>query len=451
MCALHRIAAGAALLVVCVASPGPLPAAEWPGFRGPGGNGYCEEKGLPLAWNEKTGENVAWKARLPGACYSSPIVWGDRLFLTLAPPAVKGSKAPAQQVLCLDVKTGRQLWQCPVPAGPEKVEPGYPAATPTPVTDGRLVYAWFGSGVMAAIGFEGQPVWRREFPGPYVLNPALASSPVLFGDTVILLCDQGRKLGFICGIDKQGGQVKWRQDRPDQDINNATPVLAEIGGKPQLIVNGAKRLQGLDPRDGKPIWWCDGRVGFAASPATGEGRVYVDSGAEGGVPGLCVDPGGAGDVGKTHLKWKADRVKAFYGSPVIAGGCVYRTYKPGILECRSLETGEVAYTERLEKLSFLSSPIATADGRVYIASGARSYVVKAGPKFELLGTAALEGGDIGPSPAISGGRIFLCSDSNLYCIADTRSAARGRGADYAALPAETFPHSGQRPGVARRS
>src|SRR5262249_8093219 len=158
------------------------------------------------------------------------------------------------------------------------------------------------------------------------LNPGICSSPVLYKDTVILLCDQGGGQGFLQGLDKKTGEVKWEQKRSNGSYNNTTPVLLTVDGKLQLVIAGARAVQGLDPADGKELWSC-AAGGFGASPAYGGGLLYVDSGTDG--PGLAIDPTGKGDVTKTHVKWRHDKVAADYASPVISGDYVYRARKPG--------------------------------------------------------------------------------------------------------------------------
>lgn len=412
-------------LAVCQLAP-PAPAGDWPGWRGPYGTGRCDERGLPLAWDAKRGENIAWKAQLRGETYASPIVRDGRVFVALAAaggprPDDPKKKFADQQVVCFDAVDGRELWRTRIDLGPERqVEPGYRAATPTPVADGRRVYAWFGSAVLVALDAgDGVVAWRREFPGPYALNPTIASSPVLFGDTVLVLCDQSKDLGFLTAVGRETGEVRWTKPRAKLSHNNGTPVLAQVDGRPQLLVNASKALQGVDPATGEVIWWCDGKVGFGASVAYDEadgGRVYADAGQDGGSQAVCVEPGGTGDVtAAPRVRWRLDKVGAAYGSPVIAGGYVLRARKPDLVDCRRLETGELAWSERLEGVSFITSPVVTADGLVYFVGGKTSHVIRPGPTLEVVGTGTLTGGDRG-SPAVSDGRIFVIAGNVLYCI-----------------------------------
>lgn len=397
-------------------------AGNWPGWRGPAGVGLTDEKDLPLTWNGKTGENVLWKVSLERATgHSSPIVWGDRVFLTTSARETsqqeQAKEAPEHHLCCYQVSDGKLVWRTLIPPG-KMTASNAVYAVPTPVTDGTVVVCWFGSAVMAAVNFDGRLLWRKERDGeflknPGLLNPGICSSLILFKDTVILLFDQGRGNGYVQGVDQKTGEVKWEQKRFKMQQNNSTPLLAQVNGKPQLVVAGTESLQGLNPANGEPIWWCKS-WGFGASPVFGSGFVYADRG--GNEPGLVVDPTGQGDVTATHVKWKNDKVPGEYSSPIIAGDHVYRISKPPIVWCWKLATGERVYSERLEGASSLASPIASADGRIYFASAEKSYVIKAGPKFEILATNDLGGSANGSSPAVSTGKLFVRGQEFLYCI-----------------------------------
>jgi outer membrane protein assembly factor BamB len=405
--------AGALLLL-----PGLVRAGDWPGWRGPTGAGYSDEKDLPLTWGKKD-ENVLWKVALEGRGYSSPVVWGERVFLTAAAKQsdqdVKNKVIPEHYVLCFRASDGKQLWCTVVPAG--KWPDGYYAIA-TPVTDGRLVYAWFGSGVLAALDFDGTIVWRRERAGPYNVYPGVSSSPVLHGDTVLILCDQGKD-SFLLAVDKKTGEVRWERNRTGVGSANSTPLLVRVKGRDQLVVAASNALQGLDPDTGAVLWHCAKDGGYWTSLTHGSGLVYTDSG---GGRGVAVDPGGAGDVDRTHVKWQHAKVPEGLGCPIIVGDYLYRVHKPGVLKCWKLSTGEQVLDKRLDGVSYLSSPFATADGRIYFASAARGYVLEAGPEGKVLASNSLPGGDDGPSPAVAGGRIFLKSTSQLFCVGKSRPA-----------------------------
>jgi outer membrane protein assembly factor BamB len=407
--------------ILCLGHTAPAQAGNWPCWRGPTGSGYTDEKDLPLKWDGKSGEGVVWKAALKNSTgHSCPIVWGDRVFITTADKLTRqqeeAKQIPDHYFACYQANDGKLLWQTRIPHGP--FPEGYNIyAVPTPVTDGKAVYCWFGSSVIAAVDFEGKLLWRHERPCDFAtkknaFNPGICTSTVLYGDTVVLLCDQGRGDGFLQGLDKKTGQVKWEQKRPKCSYCNATPLLMDVKGKPQLIVLASQALQGLDPANGELIWSCAMR-GFGASPVAASGLVLADKGDD---AALLVDPTGEGDVTKTHVKWQAKKPGGDYCSAAISGGYVYQAGRPAVVICRRLSDGQEVYTERLDKLSFLASPIATSDGRVYFLSTGKSYVLKAGPKFEVIGGGDLRGWGNGSSPAVSNGRIFVRDFEFLWCL-----------------------------------
>jgi outer membrane protein assembly factor BamB len=366
-----------------------------------------------LTWGSKTKESVLWEVKIDGRGSCSPIVWGDRVFITSAPKQsdqdVKNKVVPEHHVHCYRASDGKQLWQTTVPPG--KFADGY-YAIPTPVTDGKLIYAWYGSGLAVALDFDGKIVWRRDRPGPYSVYPGVSSSPLLYQDKVLILCEQGKD-SFLMALDRKTGNVQWEKKRQAQGSSNSTPMLIQVQDKTQLVIDGPRSLEGLDPNSGERIWWCAKDGGYWTSLTYGSGLVYTDSG---GGRGLAVDPRGSGDVNKTHVKWQNPKIPEGLGSPIIVGDYLYRAHKPGLLLCWKLSTGEQMYDERLEGISYLASPFATPDGRIYFASAGKSYVIKAGPKLEVLATSTLPGSDDGPSSAVSGGRIFLKSSTQLFCV-----------------------------------
>lgn len=398
-------------------------AGDWPGWRGPTGMGQVEDKPLPLTWGGKDNENVLWRVPLPGQeakatqdqNQSSPIVTRDRVIVTVSYwPSGKAdpNQFPEHHVACYRVSDGKQLWDITVPPGPwlfSDLRGGYTA--PTPAADGERIYVVFGSAIMVALDYDGKLIWRKEIT-PYKFDVAFAASPVLFDDTIILQCDQIDKGSRLAGYDRKTGEVKWEEKRPNVSFGHSTPVLATIGGKTQLLVSASNALQGVDPSNGKLLWTCAAK-GDTVSPVLGNGLVYCDSGRGG--PGLAVDPSGTGDVTKSHRKWTIPQVKEGYSSPVVSGDYLYRLQNPEVLGCIRLSTGEVVFSERLPGVSASSSPIATPDGRIYLASAGKTYVLKAGPKLDILATNDL--GDSAPaSPAVSDGKLFLKGRKWLFCI-----------------------------------
>ncbi len=398
-------------------------AADWPGWRGPGGMGHAADRALPLTWGGKDNTNVAWKVPLPGVeakagqdqNQSSPVVVGGKVFVTASywPGGKADPKAfPEHHVACHAAADGKLLWDVKVAPGPwllSDLRGGYTA--PTPAADAERVYVVFGSAVVAALDHAGRPAWRREL-SPYKFDVALAASPVVFGDTVILQLDQLGGESRLLALDRKTGEPRWEEKRPKHGFAHSTPVLATVGGKAQLLVSASNAVQGVDPATGKVLWTCEAR-GDTVSPVLAGGLVYADSGRGG--PGVAVDPTGTGDVTKSHVKWKLTQVPEGYSSPVAAGGLLYRLHSPDVLKCVRAATGEVVFVERRLGVQTSCSPVATADGRVFCASAGKSYVLKVGEVPDVLAVNDL--GDPGPaSPAVADGALFLKGRRWLFCV-----------------------------------
>lgn len=414
---MYRLSAISFILFATLASAG-----DWPAWRGPTGQGVCDEKNLPLHWDAKSGKNILWKMPLPGhdgkakqdQNQSSPVVIAGKVFVTSSiwPEGVANKEFPEHHVFCFDATSGKQVWDVKVAHGPwlraSDLRGGYSA--PTPAADRERVVVCFGSSVLACLDHDGKQIWRKEII-PYDFDVAMASSPVLHAGTAILQLD-GVKGSRIIAYDLKSGDEKWTQKRPTAGFCHSTPVLAKLGKKVQLLVAASNAVQGVDPDDGKLLWWCKG-AGDTVSPVVGEGLVYCDSGR--GSIGVCVDPAGEGDVTKTHRKWQIDRVPNGFSSPVVVAGRLYRLVDPGTLRSWKMADGEEGETLRLQGVSTSPSPFVTPEGRIYCASAGRSFVVKAGEKMEILATNELNDGSHA-SPAVAGGRIYLKGRRYLWCI-----------------------------------
>ncbi len=398
-------------------------AEDWPGWRGPTGQGISNERTLPIRWGGKEHQNVRWRAFLPGAReeakqdqnQSSPIVSRGRVFLTASywPAGIDSTQFPEHHVVCFRARDGEQLWDTKIAHGPwsraSDLRGGYTA--PTPTSDGERLYVLFGSSVLAALDLEGKLLWRKEIT-PYKFDVALGASPVLYQDSVLVQCDQVEKSSRLLAFDRKTGQLQWEKKRPNVDFSHSTPVLAAVKGQTQLLVAASNALQGIDPRNGDVLWWCAAR-GDTVSPVLGDGLVYLDSGRGG--EGVAVDPTGRGDVTRTHRRWQLRRVPEGFSSPVIVGGYLYRLCNPETLRCWKLTDGAEVFQERLPGVSTASSPFTTPEGRIYFASAGKSYVVKAGAKLDVLAVNDLADGSQA-SPAVAEGCIFLKGRKQLYCI-----------------------------------
>jgi outer membrane protein assembly factor BamB len=409
-------------VVAVVVLAGLAGAADWPGWRGPTGQGRCEEKDLPLTWGGTGGGNVLWKAPLPGQAekarqdqnQSSPIVCRGRVFVTASywPAGVSAKEFPEHHVACHAAADGKRLWDIRVAPGPWRLgdlRGGYTA--PTPASDGERVFVLFGSAVLAAVDFDGKLLWRREIV-PHDFDVALGTSPVLYKDTVLLQCDQVNGRSRLLAYDRQSGELRWEHKRPEVGFSHSTPVLARRAGRPELLVAASNAIQGVDPTDGKVLWWCEAS-GDTASPVLADGLVYCDSGRGG--PGVAVEPAGSGNITAARRRWRLPHVPEGFSSPVAADGLLYRVCNSGVLKCWRMTDGAEVYTRRLEGVETAASLVITADGRIYVASAGRSYVVRTGPKGQVLG-----GGDLGDrgqaSPAVADGRLFLKGRQYLWCV-----------------------------------
>ena len=401
---------------------------NWPRFRGPTGQGYADESNLPITWGGPDKENVLWEAPLKGQGHASPILWGELVFVCGVhwPENVEDRKKviPDQHVTCYRSSDGKMLWDTVVPPGPWlrtdfRSGPGGGYAAATPVTDGKLLYCAFGSSVLAALDMQGKIVWRKEIV-PYTFDVTIGSSPVLYGDTVILFCAMSKKSDSrVVAFDKRSGNVKWETKLAETDFGHSTPVFISVNKKPQmlLVASGMKEsgnaLQSLDPSSGEILWWCRGE-GDAASPVYGCGLVYFDSGRGG--PGIALDPTGSGDVSESHIRWKITQAGQALSSPIIVGNYLYRLHTPGIVKCWEVKTGKQVYSDRVKGISSMwASPVADAHGNLFFANAGKSYVIKTGPEYHVLAINDLGDGNH-PSPAVSNGKMYLVGMKNLYCI-----------------------------------
>jgi outer membrane protein assembly factor BamB len=410
----------------------PTTSDNWPQFRGPTGMGAATDKDLPTEWGGADNKNVLWKAPLKGFGQSSPIVWGDSVIVCTVfwpdnvPQNERGNRQPEQHVACYQTADGKLLWDTLVPPGPNKMNdfrggPSGGYACPTPATDGKLIYVFFGSAVVAAVDFQGKVVWRKEVV-PHTFDVTPAASPVIYKDTVLLWCSMAKKADSrVIAYDKATGETKWTTPLPNTDFGHSTPLLFEVGGKMQLVGTGSgmqttdSAAVSLDPDSGKILWWCKG-MSDIASPVFGNGLVYFDGGRGGN--GTLVDPAGTGNVSATHIKATINVGGQAFGSPLVIGKNIYRLENDGLLKCWDMTTGAKVAEKKLDGMgTWWGSPIVDGQGRIYVATAGKSYVVQVGQgqEMKVLGT-----GDLGDpnhtSAAVSKGRLFLVGLKNIYCV-----------------------------------
>ena len=406
----------ACVLLSCLASPagaGP----NWPSFRGPTSDGRSDAATTALRWSET--RNIAWKTGISGEGWSSPVVWGDQVWVTSATP--DGKKLFA---LCVDLATGRILRKIKV-FHVEKPHPklvaGSSYASPSPVIEAGRVYVHFGTYGTACVDTNnGKKLWeRRDLTLDH--KEGAGSSPALFGDLLILHCD-GQDVQYVIALDKQTGKTKWKTDRsadfretvPYQRKAYATPLVADLPEGRQLLSVGARAAYGYDPATGKELWkvhytgWSN-----VSNAVYGGGLVFVNCGY-GQAELWAVRPNGKGDVTDSHMVWKLSRGVPGLSSPVLIGDWLFICSDDGLAGCVQAKTGKLLWQQRLGgKVS--ASPV-FAGGRLYIArEDGRTSVLRAGPTFELLAVNPLEG-MIRASPAVVGRALILRTESHLYCI-----------------------------------
>lgn len=408
------------LSVTCVS--GVSQAADWSQFRGPSGNASAADSNPPVEWSDS--KNIAWKTSLPGRGASSPVVWGDRIFLTAFSGYGNSVKEPGNKadltlhVLCLDRASGELLWNCPVAASEKSqkysnrvADHGY--ATSTAVTDGEAVYASFGVSGVVACDFDGNILWRADV-GSGTAGFGSASSPILFGELVILNASIESKTMFA--FDRKTGKKAWEAG----PINRAwtSPSLIETKvGSTELILNHIDEIVGYDPQTGERLWWCEGIHDYVVPvPITHEGIAYCLGGRSNRA--IAVRSGGRGDVTKTHKLWEVT-TGANVTSPVYHNGHIYWASDKAVQCCLNAEDGEVVYRERLPTRSRIYASIIRAGDRFYVTTRDQGVVVLAAkPEYEELAVNVIKSdeGLVNASPAVSGDQLLLRTDSHLYCI-----------------------------------
>ncbi len=423
------------------AEPEPTREARWPGWRGSDGQGIVREPGLPLEWSAT--RNVAWKTEIPGRGHSSPIVWGNRIFLTTAiegdvdpaakpvkhtidgqdfvhPDGVGADRRHTFEVLALDATTGKILWRKTAWQGApyDTRHRRGSFASPTPVTDGTLVYAYFGGEGLFAYDFGGKLAWKYLLGGIATMGVGVGSSPLLYKGLVILLCDEdnGEK-SFVAALDKKTGKEVWRVPRKIE-ASWATPVLVRAGERDELITAGNQHVLAYDPATGKELWRMKGLASNAVpSPVVGDNLVVLSSGYPEKVA-VAVRPGGSGDItGTDRVLWTYNKGTAYVPSPILYDGLVYLMTDKGLLTCLDARTGAVKYEgARLPvPANFMASPVALAGSLLLMSQDGDTFVVKAGPQFEVVRTNAL-GEPISASAAAAPGRLFIRGERHLFAI-----------------------------------
>ena len=383
---------------------------DWPQFRGPTGQGVSDEKGLPLTWSET--KNVRWKVAIPGRGWSSPVIQGDRIWLTTATEEGKSLRAMA-----VDRNTGAILQNVEVfhlKSG-KLTNSKNSFASPTPVVEGDRVYLHFGAFGTACITQSGEIVWktRLEYDNG---QHGTGGSPVIYEDLLILSCD-GNDVQFVVALDKATGKVRWKKMREGYQAYT-TPLVVSLPGGDQVISPGALRAIAYEPRTGKEIWQVKYGEGFSnvPRPVYGDGLVFICTGFQ-QASLLAIKPDGHGDITKSKIEWRLDRGVPLTPSPLLVGNELYMVSDNGIATCVDAKTGQELWRARLGG-NHSASPI-YADGKIYFLSEeGESVVIAPGRELKHLATNQLDGPTLA-SMAVSSGSLFIRSATHLYRISNT--------------------------------
>jgi outer membrane protein assembly factor BamB len=396
-------------ILVSLLLAGIAAAEDWPGWRGPRGDGTSHETGLPIRWSAN--ENVRWKVTVPGVGHSSPIVIGDRIFLTSC-----REESKERLLLCYGCRDGKLLWERTVLTAPlEKKHQFNSYASSTPASDGEHVWVSFmdnGRAVVACYGMDGVKVWEKS-PGEFHSVHGFAAPPTLFKDLVIINQDQDDPSAYIVALDKLSGEERWRVPRPGVR-SYCPPLITEAASRTQMVLSGSNHVTSYDPASGHKLWEIDGPTEqFVASFVSQDGLLFMT----GGFPErhvLAIRPDGSGDVTATHIAWRTTKGAGYVSSPVAANHHVFLINDDGVATCWEAKTGKQCWQERLGR-RHSASPI-TADGRIYDTDDKGiTYVLTAGPKFEVLAKNAF-GEECFASPAASDGHLFYRTVGHLWCI-----------------------------------
>jgi outer membrane protein assembly factor BamB len=401
---------------------GVVKAQTWPQFRGPNTQGRSAETGLPLKWSGA--ENIMWKTELPGESWSSPVVWGNRVFVTTATDG-----GVSCRVIAIDRKTGAILWNKEVfKQIIRRKENRNTYATPTPATDGKLVYACFGDGSFAALDFEGRVVWiNRDYP--FYGQHGLGTSLLLHDGLLIMARDgssdgEDKKIGwqtpwdksYVLALDAKTGKERWKTGRGLSRISHGTPAIwTAPNGRAQVISEAGDVLQGFDLKTGERLWSSEViGEGKAPSVVLGDGLAFTSGGWGGKESIKAFRLGGKGDLKESNLVWEQRKGMPKVPSMIYVNRYLFAITDGGVATCMKADTGELVWQQRIGG-NFSASPVA-AEGRIYfVGDNGETTVIKAGPEFEILAKNPL-GEKVQASPAISQGQMFIRTERHLFAI-----------------------------------
>lgn len=435
---MKSVTAGGLGFILLIVVTRPLTGADWPQFRGPGGLGISTDAKVPVEWSES--KNLKWKVPLPGPGSSSPIVWGQRVFVTcysgygLSRTNPGSIEELVRHLLCIDRKDGKVIWSQTVKAempedrfaGMGVPEHGY--ASNTPATDGERVYAFFGKTGALAFDLDGNQLWQVNV-GKESSNRRWGSSASLTLHKDLVIVNASEESQSIRALDKRTGKEIWKAEAGSLELAYGTPLLVPLAdGSKELVIGVPYEVWGLNPDTGRLNWYAetsqDGNV--APSPVAADGIVCVFGGYR-NTRSVAINAGGKGDVTDTHVLWSS-RDASYVPSPVIHKERLYWVSDQGIAFCADVKTGETFYRERLSRTGgsgggrggkpFYASVVLAGDRLVCVSRRGGTYVLAAKPEFEQLAhnQFASDETDFNASPAINDGQIFLRSNRFLYCV-----------------------------------
>jgi outer membrane protein assembly factor BamB len=384
-------------------------AENWPGWRGPRGDGSSQEQGVPTDWSPT--QNITWKVELPGTGHASPVVWGDRIFIACCREEEKD-----RVLACFDRNSGKQLWQQVVLHSPlERKHRLNSFASSTPATDGQRVYVSFLDGdemAVAAYDYSGSRLWLAR-PGRFSSVHGYCSCPVLFEGKVIVNGDHDGD-AYLVALDCATGRTQWKVDRENKTRSYVTPIIRQIDNRTQMILSGSKSVASYDPHDGSRHWLIDGPTEqFVASLVYNGELLFLTA----GFPELhlmAIRPDGHGNVTDTHIVWRTNKGASYVPSPIAVGDYFLVVSDGGVASCFEADSGERLWMKRLG--THFSSSLVSAGGLVYFTDDdGHTTVVRPGSELEIVAENDL-GEDCRASAAISSGQIFFRGATHLFCI-----------------------------------
>jgi outer membrane protein assembly factor BamB len=386
-------------------------APDWPCWRGPSGNNHSADPNPPLVWNVAT--NIEWKVAVHGRGHASPCIVGDRIFLASA-----DEQSGTQFILCFDRRDGTLRWRKDCHHGVlPSIHTNNSHASATPACNGNAIFIVFSSDdqlYVAAVSVDGELRWKKQI-GKFQHANGYGSSTVLF-DNLLIIANDNQADPCLVALQQSDGQIAWRMPRSKSD-NSATPLVAKVAGRPQLLLNGTNALVSYDPTTGVEIWRATHNTEIAANTIVCDSECVY---ASGNVPEkllMCVRADGQGDVTESHVLWRKNRSNPYVPSPLVDNELLFTLLDAGMMVCREARTGRELWKRRLEG-TFFASPVLAA-GRIYALNDVgTTYVLRAAPTFELLATNELNEPCMA-TPAICGGHVYIRTAEHLYCIGPT--------------------------------